>query len=117
MKAIRVHEFGGPEKLALEEVADPKPGAGEVLVDVHAAGVNPFETMMRAGTYAIKPSLPWTPGVDGAGIVSAVGDGVTAFKKDHRVYIAGSRTGTYAEKSVSQVSQLRRLPDNVSFQQ
>lgn len=117
MKAIRVHEFGGPEKLVLEEVADPKPAAGEVLVDVRATGVNPFEAMMRAGTYAIKPELPFTPGVDGAGIVAAVGDGVSGFKKGDRVYIAGSRTGTYAEKSVSKASQLRHLPEHVSFEQ
>jgi NADPH:quinone reductase len=117
MKAIRVHEFGGPEKLVLEEIPDPKPGAGEVLVDVHATGVNPFETLMRAGTYAIKPQLPWTPGVDGAGIVSAVGDGVSTVKKGDRVYIAGSRTGTYAEKSVSSAAQLHRLPEHVSFEQ
>lgn len=117
MKAIRVHEFGGPEKLVLEEVPDPKPGAGEVLVEVKSAGVNPFETMMRAGTYAIKPELPWTPGNDGAGIVASVGDGVTDFKKGDRVYIAGSRTGTYAEKCVSNASQLRHLPDKITFEQ
>ena len=117
MKAIRVHEFGGPEKLVLEEVPDPKPGAGEVLVDVHSTGVNPFETMMRAGTYPIKPEFPWTPGVDGAGIVSAVGDGITTVKKGDRVYIAGSLTGTYAERSVSKAAQLHRLPAHVSFDQ
>ncbi len=117
MKAIRVHEFGGPEKLVYEEVPDPKPGAGEVLVEIKAAGVNPFETMMRAGTYAIKPQLPWTPGNDGAGVVSAVGEGVTTFKKGDRVYVAGSSTGTYAEKSVSKASQLRPLPDKLTFEQ
>jgi NADPH2:quinone reductase len=117
MKAIRVHEFGGPEKLVLEEVPDPRPAAGEVLVDVHATGVNPFETLMRAGTYPIKPQLPWTPGVDGAGIVAAVGDGVTTVKKGDRVYIAGSISGTYAAKSVSKAAQLHRLPEHVSFEQ
>ena len=76
MKAIRVHEFGGPEVLKLEEVATPKPSAGEVLVRIHAAGVNPYDTYMRAGTYAVKPTLPYTPGSDGAGIVEAVGEGV-----------------------------------------
>jgi hypothetical protein len=58
MKAIRVHEFGGPEVLKLEEVPTPKPSAGEVLVRIHAAGVNPYDTYMRAGTYAVKPTLP-----------------------------------------------------------
>ena len=76
MKAIRVHEFGGPEVLKVEEVPIPKPSAGEVLVRIHAAGVNPYDTYMRAGTYAVKPTLPYTPGSDGAGVVEAVGEGV-----------------------------------------
>ena len=66
MKAIRVHEFGGPEVLKLEEVGTPKPSAGEVLVRIHAAGINPYDTYMRAGTYALKPPLPYTPGSDAA---------------------------------------------------
>ena len=74
MKAIRVHEFGGPEVLKFEDVPTPKPSAGEVLVRIHAAGVNPYDTYMRAGTYALKPSLPYTPGSDGAGTVEAVGE-------------------------------------------
>ena len=61
MKAIRVHEFGGPEVLKLEEVPTPKPSAGEVLVRIHAAGVNPYDTYMRAGTYAVKPRSPTLP--------------------------------------------------------
>ncbi len=61
MKAIRVHEFGDPEVLRLEEVATPKPSAGEVLVRIHAAGVNPYDTYMRAGTYAVKPALLCVP--------------------------------------------------------
>ena len=69
MKAIRVHEFGAPEVMKLEEIPTPKPGAGQVLVRVHAAGVNPYEGYQRAGTYAIKPNLPYTPGSDAAGVV------------------------------------------------
>ena len=60
MKAILVREFGGPEVLKLEEVSTPKPAAGQVLVRIHGAGVNPYDTYMRAGTYAIKPPLPYT---------------------------------------------------------
>ena len=87
MKAIRVHEFGGPEVLRLEEVGTPKPSAGEVLVRIHAAGVNPYDTYMRAGTYAVKPPLPYTPGSDAAGVVEAVGDGVQKVKRGgSRVY-------------------------------
>ena len=86
MKAIRVHEFGGPEVLKLEEVTTPIPSAGEVLVRIHAAGVNPYDTYMRAGTYAVKPTLPYTPGSDGAGVVEAVGEGVKKMKRGDRVY-------------------------------
>ena len=86
MKAIRVHEFGGPEVLKLEEVATPKPSAGEVLVRIHAAGVNPADTYMRAGTYAVKPPLPYTPGSDSAGTVEAVGDGVKKVKREPTAY-------------------------------
>ena len=88
MKAIRVHEFGGPEVLKLEQVATPKPSAGEVLVRIHAAGVNPYEAYMRAGTYALKPPLPYTPGSDGAGVVEAVGEGVKKVRHGDRVYTA-----------------------------
>ena len=71
MKAIRVHEFGGPEVMHREEVADPVAGRGEVVVRVHAAGVNPVDTYIRTGTYARKPELPYTPGMDGGGVVAA----------------------------------------------
>ena len=84
MKAIRVNEFGGPEVLRLEEVATPQPAPGEVLVRIHAIGVNPVETYIRAGTYARLPALPYTPGNDGAGVVEQIGDSVTEFKPgDH----------------------------------
>ena len=75
MKAIRVTAFGGPEVLKLEEVPTPQPGPGEVLVRIHAAGVNPVETYIRAGTYARLPNLPYTPGNDGAGVVEVLGGG------------------------------------------
>ncbi len=73
MKAIRVKEFGGPEVLRLEEVPDPQPGPGQVVVRIKAAGVNPVDTYIRAGIYPRKPPLPYTPGTDGAGMVESVG--------------------------------------------
>jgi NADPH2:quinone reductase len=117
MKAIRVHEFGGPEVLKLEEVPTPKPGPGEVLVRVHAAGVNPYDTYMRAGTYAIKPPLPYTPGSDAAGVVESAGDGVTKVKPGDRVYLAKTQSGAYAEYALALESQVYRLLDNISFAQ
>jgi NADPH2:quinone reductase len=117
MKAIRVHEFGGPEKLVLEEVPDLKPGAGEVMVQIKAAGVNPVETYQREGKYPTLPKLPWTPGNDGAGIVHSVGSGVKAVKPGDRVYVAGSSTGTYAEYTLSNEAQVHHLPEKATFQQ
>ena len=77
MKAIRVQEFGGPEVLLLKDVPDLKAGPGQVVVNIDAAGVNPVDVYIRAGTYARKPPLPYTPGTDGAGTIESVGEGVT----------------------------------------
>jgi NADPH2:quinone reductase len=117
MKAIQVHQFGGPEVLALAEIPTPKPGPGEVLVHVRAAGVNPYDTYMRAGTYAVKPPLPYTPGSDAAGTVEAVGPGVTKVKPGDRVYTATTITGAYAEYALARESQVYLLPEKVSFAQ
>jgi NADPH:quinone reductase len=117
MKAIRVHEFGGPEVLKFEDVADLQPGPGQVVVQVRAVGVNPVESYVRTGTYAIKPNLPYTPGADAAGVVAAVGDGVNSVKAGERVYTSGSLTGTYAEQTLCTEAQVHPLPANVSFEQ
>jgi NADPH:quinone reductase len=117
MKAIQVHEFGGPEVLKLEEIATPRPAAGQVLVRIHAAGVNPYDTYMRNGTYAIKPPLPYTPGSDAAGTVEAVGEGVTKVKPGDRVYTAKTLTGAYAEYALTLESQVHPLPEKISFAQ
>src|ERR1700730_6014469 len=117
MKVIRVQEFGGPEVLKLQEVPTPKPGPGEVLVRVHAAGVNPYDTYMRNGTYAVKPPLPYTPGSDAAGVVEAVGEGVTKVKPGDRVYTAKTQSGAYAEYALALESQVNRLPEKISFAQ
>jgi NADPH2:quinone reductase len=117
MKAIRVHAFGGPEVLRLEDVPAPRPAAGQVLIRVKAAGVNPYDTYMRNGTYAIKPPLPYTPGSDAAGTIEGVGDGVTRFKPGDRVYTANTLTGAYAEQALALESQVIPLPDRASFSQ
>jgi NADPH2:quinone reductase len=122
MKAIRVHEYGGAAVLKLEDVPDPKAGAGEVVVRVRAAGVNPVDAYIATGTYPRKPSLPYTPGQDGAGEVQSVGAGVTEFAPGDRVYICGvgstvAGVGTYAELALCTPSQLHRLPARVSFGQ
>jgi NADPH:quinone reductase len=117
MKAIRVREFGAPEVMKLEEIPAPKPEAGQILVRVKAAGVNPADTYMRSGAYAIKPPLPYTPGMDGAGTIEAVGAGVTKFKPGERVYTAHSVSGTYAEFVLALASQVHPLPEGISFVQ
>jgi NADPH2:quinone reductase len=117
MNAIIVHEFGGPEVLKLEEVPTPKPAAGQVLVRVHAVGVNPYDAYMRAGTYAVKPPLPYTPGSDGAGLIEAVGPGVTKVKPGDRVYVAKTVSGAYAEYALALESQVHPLAANITFSQ
>jgi len=117
MKAILVREFGGPEVLKVEEVPTPKPAAGQVLVRIHAAGVNPYDTYMRAGAYAKKPALPYTPGSDGAGLVEAVGDGVKKVKPGDRVFTTQTLSGAYAEYALASEHQVHLLPANISFSQ
>ena len=120
MHAIVVREHGGPEVLKLEEMPTPVPGAGQVVVRVHAVGVNPVDTYIRSGNYAKKPALPYTPGTDAGGIIEAVGPGVTAWAPGDRVYIfetAAGHHGAYASHALCNVSNVYRLPDNVSFAQ
>ena len=117
MKAIRVHQFGGPEVLKLDEIPTPKPAAGQVLVRVHAAGVNPYDTYMRAGTYPVKPPLPYTPGSDAAGSIEAVGEGVKNVKAGDRVYTAKTVSGAYAEYALALEGQVHPLPQKISFAQ
>src|SRR6266513_6326551 len=117
MRAIRVREFGSPEVLRLEEVATPQPGPDQVLVRMHAVGVNPVETYIRAGTYARLPVLPYTPGNDGAGVVEQVGSDVSEFKAGDHVYTSGSISGTYAEFALCKKEQVHPLPANISFAQ
>jgi len=116
MKAIVVREYGEPEVMKLEDLPDLKPDIGQVRVKVKAVGVNPVEAYMRAGSFYKLP-LPFTPGSDAAGVVDAVGDGVTKVKAGDRVYTAGTLTGAYAEVALCMESQVHILPENVSFAQ
>lgn len=121
MEAIVVEGFGGPEVLVARDVALPEPQAGEVRVRLHAVGVNPVETYIRAGSYPHEPQLPYTPGNDGAGEVDAVGEDVSDLKPGDRVFVAASHakrnTGTYADYVVCDASAVGCLPEGVSFEQ
>lgn len=116
MKAIRVHEGGGPEVMKLEEVQTPEVGPGLVLVKIHAAGVNPVDAYIRAGGY-FDLQYPYTPGMDGAGVVEAVGEGVKRVRAGDRVYCGGSITGAYAQYALCSQDQVYLLPENISFAQ
>jgi len=116
MLAIRVHEFGPPEVLKLEKAPKPSPKAGQALVKIMAAGVNPVDAYIRSGLF-YKKDLPYTPGTDGAGVVEAVGEGVEEIAPGDRVYTSGSLTGTYAEFALCKAAQLHRLPERLSFAQ
>jgi NADPH:quinone reductase len=117
VKAIRVHKLGDPEVMQLEELPDPEPGSGEVVVYVKAIGVNPVDTYIRAGIHGYHPELPYTPGTDAAGVVKAIGEGVRKVAVGRRVYIAGSVSGTYAEQALCKESQVYPLPERLSFAQ
>lgn len=116
MKAIRVSAYGGPEMLKLEDVPRPAPSDGQVLIKVHAIGVNPVDTYIRSGSYSSK-TLPFTPGFDCAGVVEAFGPQVSRFKEGERVYTSGSVTGTYAEYALCPADSVHPLPPNVPFNQ
>jgi NADPH2:quinone reductase len=107
--------------MRLDEAPTPAPGSSEVLVRIHAAGVNPLEVYIRSGTYARQPNLPWVPGTDGAGDVEAVGSAVTNFMRGDRVYIATDNAspgpGTYADYAICSPAQLHPLPSRVTFAQ
>ena len=107
MKAIVVRTFGPPEVMQWEDVPDPVASCGQILIKVEAAGVNPVDTYIRAALHAQR-SLPYTPGSDGAGTVVSTGE---------RVFITGSLTGTYAELTLCEESQVHPLPEGISFAQ
>ncbi len=113
MKAIRIHGFGGPEVLKLEEIADPVAAAGQVVVKVEAIGVNPVDTYIRAGKYGPR-QFPYTPGTDAAGVVESLGPGVKNLCTNQRVYVYGTLTGAYAQKLLCTATQAHALADRLS---
>jgi len=115
VKAIRMVETGGPEVLQLVEVEAQKPGAGEVLIEQKAIGLNFIDIYMRSGLYPVK--LPFTPGSEGAGVVLEVGEGVEIFKPGDRVAYCGGSGGAYTEQRVMDAGKVVHLPDNISFEQ
>ncbi|KAB1268670.1 Quinone oxidoreductase [Camelus dromedarius] len=118
MRAIRVSEFGGPEVLKLQsDVAVPIPEEHQVLIKVQACGVNPVDTYIRSGTYSRKPRLPYTPGLDVAGLIEAVGERVSAFKKGDRVFTTSTVSGGYAEYALAADHTVYKLPEKLDFQQ
>jgi NADPH2:quinone reductase len=116
MKAIRVHQFGDPAVLKLEDTPDPQAGPGQVVVRMLAIGVNPVETYIRAGRYGQR-QFPYTPGSDGAGTIEATGSAVKRVTVGDRVYVAGSVSGTYAQLALCDESSVHPLPAHLSFAQ
>ena len=113
VKAIRIHEHGGPEVLRYEDVDPGKPGKGEVLVRHTAIGLNFIDTYFRTGLYPAPNGLPLTPGGEAAGVVVALGEGVTGLKEGDRVaYVGGP--GSYTQERVMPAAQLVTIPDGVS---
>jgi NADPH2:quinone reductase len=116
MKTIRVHQFGEPDVLKLEDAPDPRPAAGQVVVTTSAIGVNPVETYIRAGKYGPR-AFPFTPGTDAAGVIESVGTDVTTLKPGQRVYVYGTVNGAYAQKLLCNAEQVHPLADRLSFDQ
>jgi NADPH:quinone reductase-like Zn-dependent oxidoreductase len=116
MRVIRMHSYGGPEQLKLEEQPRPTPSAGEVLVRVHAAGVNPIDWKIRQGLMQhVQPvKFPYTPGIEVAGVIEESGPGVTAFEVGQAV-IGQVTQGAYAEYVTVKVEALARKPERLPF--
>ncbi|MEM8981851.1 MAG: zinc-binding dehydrogenase [Pseudomonadota bacterium] len=112
MYGFNVREFGGPEVMVWERLPDLNAGPGQVLVDVYASGINFAETRMRAGTYSGQP-LPFVMGMEGAGVVTATGDGVTNIAIGDRVF--GRARGCHAEQVLFDEAHVLPLPDSISF--
>ena len=117
MQAIQAHDYGGPEVLVLEQAPRPEPNADQVLIRLKAAGVNPADWKYRAGLYKqfMPLKFPWTPGMEGSGIIEAVGANVTTLKKDDEVY--GTVAGGYAEYALALANEVQLKPAGLTFEQ
>jgi NADPH:quinone reductase-like Zn-dependent oxidoreductase len=117
MQAIQVHDYDGPEVLVLEQAPRPEPNADQVLIRLKAAGVNPADWKYRSGLYKqfMPLKFPWTPGLEGSGVVEAVGANVTTLKKGDEVY--GIVTGGYAEYALALASDVQPKPASLTFEQ
>lgn len=114
MRAVVVNEFGPPDSLKVEDISAPQPGADEILIDVHAVGVNFVDTLVITGKYQFLPPRPFTPGKLPAGIVTRVGNNVSNFKPGDRV-LTTAEHGGYAEQATALASQSYKIPDSMSF--
>ncbi len=120
MKAVRIHEYGGPEVLVYEDVETPAPGPGQVLVSVRAAGVNPIDLAVRRNSFPTPKQPPKTIGSDGAGIVEAIGPGVEGVAPGDEVFFTGlgiGSEGSYAEHALIAAVQAVRKPAGSSFEE
>lgn len=115
MRAVRCHELTGPSSLRVDEIPDPTPDAGHVVIDVRAAGVNFPDLLLSYGKYQFKPAPPFTPGAEASGVVSAVGEGVRAVAIGDRV-AATVIHGAFAEKLVAPQDACIKLPSEVDFE-
>lgn len=115
MKAMRIHQHGPAEQLKLEPIAEFKPGPGEALIRLRAAGVNPVDNYTCEGVNGYSAHMPFTPGRDGAGVITALGDDRSHFKEGDRVYCAGTLTGSFSQYALCDIDQLFSLPDSCDF--
>ena len=121
MKAICVRKAGGPDVLVLEELPDPVPGEGQLVVRIRAAGVNPVDVYIRSAVQGRNPVLPYVPGLDGAGVIESVGSGAAGCSVGDRVYLSGTvphpLNGTYAERALCTAAHVHPLPAHLTFGQ
>ena len=114
MRAVLCTAFEGIKSLSIGETSEPRPKPGEVLIDVHAASVSYMDYQMISGGYQMRPSLPYVPGTDAAGVIVAVGNEVDGFRAGDRV-ACGGWYGAFAERMTANASRTRRIPDNIDF--